>query len=138
MQIIGRDKKIYNLKNELLGITIRGKAGKFKLEKIGGESEELWTKLRKCFGLKLGTKREKELDNIESSGNREGFIMFCSVLSIFWSYLCHIAPWWKRVKTGIVLICNFLWFEVVRYWAEWGLYCMWVIVFYSQNNMRTF
>lgn len=61
-----RDKKIYNLKNELLGITIRGKAGKVQIRDDWGESEELWTKLRKCFGLKLGTKREKELDNIES------------------------------------------------------------------------
>lgn len=37
MQISGRDKKIYNIKKELSGITIRGKAGKFNLEMIGGK-----------------------------------------------------------------------------------------------------
>ena len=83
MQISGRDKKIYNIKKELSGIAIRGKAGKFKIRDDWGESEELWTKLRKYFGLKLGSNREKELDNIGSSGNREAFIMFCSMLSLF-------------------------------------------------------
>jgi len=39
MQISERDKKIYNIKNGLLGITIRGKAGKFKLEMIGGKTK---------------------------------------------------------------------------------------------------
>ena len=50
MQISGRDKKIYNIKNELLGITIRGKAGKFKLEMIGGKVKNYGLNLENVLG----------------------------------------------------------------------------------------
>ena len=48
-----------------------------------GERVNLWVEFEKCFGLELGSEGEKELDSIASSGNREGFIMFCNVMHIF-------------------------------------------------------
>lgn len=50
MQISERDKKIYNIKNGLLGITIRGKAGKFKLEMIGGKVKNYGLNLENVLG----------------------------------------------------------------------------------------
>ena len=54
MQISERDKKIYNIKNGLLGITIRGKAGKFKLEMIGGKVKNYGLNLENVLGWNLG------------------------------------------------------------------------------------
>lgn len=39
IQISRRVKEIYNKKNNLLGVNSRGKADKFKLDRIGGKSE---------------------------------------------------------------------------------------------------
>lgn len=84
IQISGRVKEIHNKMNALLGINIRRKADKFKLDRIGEEKANLWAGFINCSGLELGSEGEKDLDNTGSSGNREGFIIFFNVMHIFY------------------------------------------------------
>ena len=91
MQISGRDKKIYNIKKELSGIAIRGKAGKFNLETIGGKAKNYGLNLENVLDWNLGVRERKNWIILEAVEIERDLLCF-AVCWVYFDLTSAILP----------------------------------------------